>query len=137
MDIKDKTQSKLLFLVVLGIVFVIIIFCRFTDTPLSIKADTKEPVVCFLYTPAVNEPEKVVISPLEPEPNLPTPEVTVEAPRIEAIFVSGSGKSSVFVRGNFAYEGDIIDGFKVLKIYPNKVEFEKDGKTLTAVFPRP
>lgn len=144
MDIKEKTQSKLLFLFVLGIVFVIIAVCRFTNTPLSIRADTKEPVVCVLNTPAVTvkEPEKIECPPLEPEPNLlepilPTPEVTLEAPRVEAICVSGSGKSSIFVRGNFAYEGDVVDGFKILKIYPNKVEFEKDGITITAVFPRP
>jgi hypothetical protein len=144
MDIKEKTQSKLLFLFVLGIVFVIIAVCRFTNTPLSIRADTKEPVVCVLNTPAVSvkKPEKVECPPLEHEPNLPEPilpipVVTLEAPRVEAICVSDRGKSSVFIQGNSAYEGDVVDGFKIVKIYPNNVEFEKDGKTITAVFPRP
>jgi len=51
-----------------------------------------------------------------------------ETPRIEVIGISGSGESFVIVEGKLAHEGDIINGFRILKIYPDRVEFEKNGK---------
>jgi hypothetical protein len=62
---------------------------------------------------------------------------SVQTPRIEAICISNIGKSSIYAQGNFAYEGETIEGFKVLNIYADKVEFEKNGKKITAVFPQP
>jgi hypothetical protein len=64
----------------------------------------------------------------------PLTEVT---PRIQAICFSGNGKSSIYVRGRFAREGDIVDGFRILRIYSDRVEFEKNGETITAVLPPP
>ncbi len=122
MHIKDITQSKLLLFAVFGVVFVIIVvICLFSDTPLTVKADMKEAGGCFSNTSA----DKNGFFPSE------------QTPRIEAICISNIGKSSIYAQGNFAYEGETIDGFRVLKIYPDKVEFEKNGKTITAVFPRP
>ena len=122
MHIKDITQSKLLLFAVFAVVFVIIVFiCLFSGTPLAVKADMNEVAGLFSNTSA----DKNGLFPSE------------QTPRIEAICISNSGKSSIYAQGNFAYEGETIGGFKVLKIYPDKVEFEKDGKTITAVFPRP
>lgn len=35
------------------------------------------------------------------------------------------------VRGKVVHEGDTINGYKVVKIHRDKVEFEKKGKTIT------
>jgi len=53
-----------------------------------------------------------------------------EAPRIQASFISGNGESFIYVGGKLVNEGDIINGFRFLKAYPDKVEFEKNGKTV-------
>ena len=118
MHMEEKTQSKLLFLFVLGIVFVIIMICRFTNTPLSIKADTQENIKCRYNTRTAQKSERPSLG---TESNLPMAEVAVETPRIEAICVSDSGKSCIYVLGLFFYVGDIVDGLIILKIYANKV----------------
>ena len=46
---------------------------------------------------------------------------------VQAIFVS-KGESSMMFDEKFYKEGSIVNGFKVLKIYRDKVEFEKNGK---------
>lgn len=134
MFVKEKTQSKLLFLFAIGIVFVIITVCRVTNTPMAIKADTEKPIKCRYNTQTAQKSEYPSQG---TGSNQQMPEVAVETPRVEAICVSDSGKSSIYVQGEFAYEGDTVDGFRILKIYSNKVEFEKNGKTITAVFPQP
>ncbi len=53
---------------------------------------------------------------------------TKGTPQIEVIGISGSGESFIIVEGKLAHEGDIINGFRILKIYPDRVEFEKNGK---------
>lgn len=53
---------------------------------------------------------------------------TKGTPQIEVIGISGSGESFIIVEGELAHEGDIINGFRILKIYPDRVEFEKNGK---------
>ena len=122
MHIKDITQSKLLLFAVFGVIFLtIVIICLFSGTPLAVKADMKELDGLFSNTSA----DTNGFFPSE------------KTPRIEAICISNIGKSSVYAYGNFAYEGETLEGFKVLKIYPEKVEFEKNGKIITAVFPRP
>ncbi len=40
-------------------------------------------------------------------------------------------KPSAVVGDKIVYEGDIVDGVKVVKIYRDKVEFEKKGKRWT------
>jgi hypothetical protein len=139
MDEKNETQFRFRWplVITLALVFAGIIIFRFSYTLSAIKADSTEAVVRFPNTPAATEADKIDSLPSEQKQDLSTPGVTEAAPRIEAICISGSGKSSIYVRGDFAYEGDIVDGFRILKIYPNKVEFEKDGKTVTAVFPPP
>lgn len=39
--------------------------------------------------------------------------------------------ASAVVSGKIVHEGDIMDGYKVVKIFKNNVEFEKDGKSYT------
>jgi len=47
---------------------------------------------------------------------------------VEAISIGGNSESFIMIDGKFAYEGSMVNGFKVHKIYPDRVEFEKDGK---------
>ena len=54
-----------------------------------------------------------------------------EVGAINSIIISGDGKSSmVSIGGKCAREGDFINGFKILKIFPDRVEFEKNGEIL-------
>jgi len=39
--------------------------------------------------------------------------------------------ASAMVSNRIVYEGDMIDGYKVVKIHRDKVEFEKNGKIFT------
>ena len=142
MDENNKTQFRFRWLsvVLLALVFVSIIVLRLSNTIMTIKtikANTGKPVVCLPIAPAETEAYEIESVQLEQEQDLSPPVVMEAAPRIEAICISSSGKSSIYVRGDFAYEGDVVDGFRILKIYPDKVEFEKDGKTITGVFPSP
>lgn len=125
MDETDKKiKSKwLLFSVLAGIVVIIIIRC-FSGTPSATKADTETRIITETDTDFSFLGQ-------------PMPDFTGATPRVEAICISNSGKSSIYAEKEFGYEGDIINGFKILKIYPDKVEFEKDGKKITAAFPRP
>jgi hypothetical protein len=122
MHIKDITQSNLRLFIVFAVVFVtIVIICLFSGTPHAVKADMKEANGLFSNDSA---DKNGFLS-------------SEKTPRIEAICISNIGKSSVYAYGNFAYEGETLEGFKVIKIYPDKVEFEKNGKIITSVFPRP
>lgn len=56
-------------------------------------------------------------------------------PQIEAIIISGSGDSIISVGGKLLREGDTVNGFKILTIHPNRVQFEKDGRIVEGVFP--
>ena len=56
-----------------------------------------------------------------------------QIPQIEAIGISHNSKSYISIGGKFACEGDIVNGFKILNIDPNKVEFYKNGKTFVGV----
>ena len=122
MHIKDITQSKWLLFAVFAVVFLtIVVICLFSGTPLAVKADMKK--VDELFSNASADKDGSFTS--------------EKTPRIEAICISNIGKSSIYAQGNFAYEGETLEGFKVLKIYADKVEFEKNGKRITAVFPQP
>ena len=137
MELKNETQGRWPFIIILVLVFTGIIIYRVLYKPSHIEAHTGQADVCISNVPApaeANEPDS--LGP-EQKQNLSTPDIVETAPRIEAISISSSGESGVFIRGNFAHEGDIVDGFKILKIYPDKVEYEKDGKTITGVFPPP
>jgi hypothetical protein len=63
------------------------------------------------------------------------PNFIAGTPRIDAIAISGSGESCISVEGKLAHEGNIINGFTILKIYPNRVEFEKNGTIVASTFP--
>jgi len=45
--------------------------------------------------------------------------------------VYGEENASAVVSGSVVCEGDIVEGFKVVKIHRDKVEFEKNGKSFT------
>ena len=45
--------------------------------------------------------------------------------------VYGEENASAVVSGNVVREGDMVEGFKVVKIHLDKVEFEKKGKSFT------
>lgn len=45
--------------------------------------------------------------------------------------VYSEDNASAIVSNKVVYEGDMIDGYKVVKIHRDKVEFEKDGKIFT------
>ena len=45
--------------------------------------------------------------------------------------VYGEENASAVVSGNVVREGDMVEGFKVVKIHQDKVEFEKKGKSIT------
>jgi len=47
---------------------------------------------------------------------------------ISAICSAQNGQSSIVFEGQILHEGDMANGFKVDKIHPDRVEFEKDGK---------
>jgi hypothetical protein len=51
---------------------------------------------------------------------------------LSAIAYSKQTPSLIILDGEFVAENDIINGFKIEKIYPNKVELVKDGKVWTA-----
>jgi len=114
-----KEQVKWLAFGFIAVVFIAITYvARFSNTPTATQADNRD---------AANEIEFV---PLQQQRELP--EAT---PRIEAICISGNGQPSAYVGGKFVREGDIVNGFKILRIFPNKVEFERNGNTVVGVFP--
>lgn len=141
MDENNETQFRFRWplVIALALVFTGIILYRTSYNLSAIKADTSETSVSVPITPAptMAEKEKIDLQPLEQKQVPSAPVITEATPRIEAICVSEIGKSSIFVQEKSACEGDIVDGFKILKIYPDKVEFEKNGRTITASFPRP
>lgn len=54
---------------------------------------------------------------------------------VNAIIWSDEGKPSIFFNGEIYHEGNIIDGFRVRKILPDRVEFEKNDKIWIQHFP--
>jgi hypothetical protein len=49
---------------------------------------------------------------------------------IYAIGFSENGTSSTMIDGQIFYEGSTVNGFRIHKIYPDRVEFERDGQML-------
>ena len=103
-------------------------------------------VVHFSNTPAATQANKIHFVPLQQQRDLPEATPQIEAidagfaeatPRIEAVCFSRNSLSLASIGGKLVREGDTVDGFNILKIYPNRVEFEKYGKTVTGVFPPP
>lgn len=46
--------------------------------------------------------------------------------------IKTQGNNAVIIKGQIAHEGDIIDGYKIVKITKNNVLLEWHGKELTA-----
>ena len=57
-------------------------------------------------------------------------ESSAEQLKIEGIIYNEGGASEAIINDNIVKEGDIVDGYRIIKIEENKVVFEKDGKTL-------
>lgn len=114
MSAKGKELAKWLAVAILAVVFISII-------AVQVGPDSSE---------ATSRIEAIDSDSSEPISRIDTMdsgfiEVT---PRIEAIVISGSGESFMSVGGKLLREGDIINRFRILKIYPDRVEFEKNGK---------
>ena len=66
--------------------------------------------------------------------SLPTNKLFVKAPLeqgwLTSIVYSGENASAM-VSDRIVHEGDMIDGYKVVKIHKDKVEFEKNGEIFT------
>jgi hypothetical protein len=50
------------------------------------------------------------------------------APLVEAVGVSTDNRPYAVVNGTLVYEGSVVNGFKIVRIHADKVEFEKDGQ---------
>ena len=137
MDEKNETQSRWPLIIILVLVFTGLTIYRISYSLSHVEASTGQADVCISNVPAPTEANESDSIGLAQKRDLSAPDDTEITPRIEAISISSNGEPGVFIRGNFAHEGDIVDGFKILKIYPDKVEYDKDGKKITGVFPSP
>jgi hypothetical protein len=66
--------------------------------------------------------------------SLPTYKVLVKAPLEQGWLTSivySDENATAMVSDRIVHEGDVVDGYKVVKIYRDKVEFEKNGKIFT------
>ncbi len=66
--------------------------------------------------------------------SLPTNKVLVKASLEQGWLTSivySEENASAMVSDRIVHEGDMVDGYKVVKIHRDKVEFEKDGKIFT------
>jgi len=66
--------------------------------------------------------------------SLPTKKLLVKAPFKQGWLTSivySEEDASAVVSNRVVHEGDMIDGYKIVKIHRDKVEFEKDGKIYT------
>ena len=56
---------------------------------------------------------------------------TSKSKLVVTVIVYSEENASAVVAGKVVREGEMIEGFKVVKIYEDKVEFEKKGKSFT------
>jgi hypothetical protein len=56
---------------------------------------------------------------------------TSKSKLVLTVIVYSEENASAVVAGKVVREGEMIEGFKVVKIYEDKVEFEKKGKSFT------
>lgn len=129
----DAKYLALAFLLLL-IPLIAIIIAGFSSTPAITQADSIR---------AISE-SRDSLTPVSSGPTEVSPRIeaidagfTEVTPRIEAICFSDDGESSIYIQGEFAREGDIVDGFTILKIYPGKVEFDKNGETVIGTMSPP
>jgi len=116
MDLTKKEQSKWLAVVILAIVFISIV-------TVQVRPGSSENLPAYKKEAQVETIDTINLG------------VTKATPRIQAICISDSGKSSAYIGGKSVNEGDTVNGFKILKIYPTKVEFERHGNIVVGVFP--
>ena len=55
--------------------------------------------------------------------------LTANKSMVTGIAYNNQNRTAI-VRGRVVHEGDVVAGYKVVKIYKDKVEFEKNGKTI-------
>jgi len=66
--------------------------------------------------------------------SLPINKVLVKAPLKQGWLTSivySEENASALISNRVVHEGDMIDGYKIVKIHRDKVEFEKDGESYT------
>ncbi len=144
MDLNFQKKWVMVFFIIP--VFAGIIVFRFIHVPSAIKANSGNNTARISNATGDNHAEGAIASQNEAAKKnkindfifpQSRPDSSEAAPRIEAIFISASGKSSIYMLKQFASEGDTIDGFKVLKIYADRADFEKNGKIITAFISAP
>ena len=74
-------------------------------------------------TPPARKPTAGAAPKVEPQPTIDP------APRVEAIMGGLGGKFQALIGDGLVSEGTVVQGYRVQKIYADRVEFEKDGKT--------
>lgn len=148
MDSTKKEHSKWLVVSILGVVFLSIVAVQVQPGSSEVTPQKSwEEVAAELAASGQIPPRKISLEKVSA--NLPAfmekdPVETIDAinlgvteatPRIEAICISGNFQPCAYVGGKLVREGDTVNGFKILRIYPNKVEFGKNGNTVVGVFP--
>lgn len=140
-----KNKPKWLLLLFIVPVFAGIVVFRCTHTPSVTRAKSNN-ITQDTITSGTNQIEAEFLSQAEAAKSnkmngdgfqQPESDFSEDVLRIEAIFISASGKSSIFVNGQYACEGDTINELEIIKIYPDKVEFNKNGNIITAYLPAP
>jgi len=99
-------QGKWLLLALLVVVSVAIIAARFSNIPTDTRASVQN-----------DGSQRGIPLRLQGGPGI-----------IDAM--STSGNPFVMIEGEILYEGDVVRGFKIRKIFNHRVEFEKDGQVL-------
>jgi type II secretory pathway component PulC len=131
-----KTAILGLFLL---IVFVVVLIFALGSGPASVKAavnkkDSEIPQMrgSRETTETWTQPKTYSISSRDPTSITAGSPAVTRGISVNALTVSGivcsSKKSSAIIANQVVFEGDIVEGTKIIKIEKESVEFEKDGK---------
>lgn len=137
MDTTENKRTKLFIVVLLSIVLGGIIFVQIKPefskaTPMKSKVDSspaeESPQEDTGFIEKIPQIAKSYILGEQAEKQ----NTTKGVPRIEASYIiHENGESCISVGGKLIREGETVNGFKFLKVYPDRVEFEKNGQIVT------
>ena len=94
---------------------------------------------CYEVALRMDEQRTQALSQLDPNVNSTAGNAAEDAqeetpPQAPPLTIDSVGMSDdgfyALVNGVLVHEGDMVDGYKVGRIHPNRVEFEKDGQVL-------
>ncbi len=136
MDIKNKAQMKWPTILATAIVFISILIIQIG--PNLSKSNSQESIIVSNFIEKMPQIEAMMADSSGSSSQVSTISSNSmdQIPRIEAIGISGSGESCISIAGKYVHKGDIINGFRIYKIYADKVEFEKNGNIIAATFPQ-